>query len=68
MIETIPLPATEIERLKVEHNSYAQQLEELLAKPYISSEEQIEEIRLKKLKLAVKDRLFDLERMHASAA
>ena len=37
----------ELDRLHEEHRRYAQQLEELLQKPYLSEDEQIEEIRLK---------------------
>jgi uncharacterized protein YdcH (DUF465 family) len=45
----------EMERLLAEHRRYAQRLEELMAKPYLSAEEQMEEVRLKKLKLHAKD-------------
>lgn len=51
-----------LDRLHAEHRSYAQRLEELLEKPYLSTEEEIEEIKLKKLKLHAKDLLFALER------
>ena len=54
--------SAEIDRLQAEHHHYAQRLEELLQKPYLSTEEQIEEIRLKKLKLHAKDLIFTLER------
>ena len=36
--------SAEIERLQAEHRSYAQRLEELVQKPYLSTEEQIEDI------------------------
>jgi hypothetical protein len=52
----------ELDRLHAEHRSYAQRLEELLEKPYLSAEEEIEEIKLKKLKLHAKDLIFALER------
>ncbi|MGD0802230.1 MAG: hypothetical protein ABR906_13030 [Terracidiphilus sp.] len=52
----------EINRLQAEHHHYAQRLEELLQKPYLSTEEQIEEVKLKKLKLHAKDLIFALER------
>jgi hypothetical protein len=52
----------EINRLQAEHRRYAQRLEELLQKPYLSAEEEIEEIKLKKLKLHAKDLIFALER------
>ena len=51
----------EIGRLHAEHRRYAQRLEELLDKPYLSSDEQLEEVRLKKLKLHAKDLIFALE-------
>jgi hypothetical protein len=54
--------SAEIDRLHAEHRHYAQRLEELLQKPYLSTEEQIEEIKLKKLKLHAKDMIFTLER------
>jgi hypothetical protein len=54
--------SAEIDRLHAEHRHYAQRLEELLEKPYLSTEEQIEEIKLKKLKLHAKDLIYTLER------
>jgi hypothetical protein len=52
----------ELDRLHTEHSRYAQRLEELLHKPYLSEDEQLEEVRLKKLKLHAKDLIFALER------
>jgi len=54
--------SAELDRLHAEHRNYAQRLEELLQKPYLSAEEEIEEIKLKKLKLHAKDLIFALER------
>lgn len=51
----------EIQRLQAEHRRYAQRLEELIQKPYLSEDEQLEEVRLKKLKLHAKDLIFALE-------
>lgn len=51
----------ELGRLNAEHRSYAQRLEELIKKPYLSAEEQLEEVRLKKLKLHAKDLIYALE-------
>ena len=58
----------EIDRLHAEHHRYAQRLEELLQKPYLSSDEQLEEVRLKKLKLHAKDLIFALERRQPAIA
>lgn len=55
----------EITRLQSEHRRYAQRLEELIQKPYLSEEEHLEEVRLKKLKLHAKDLIHALE--HRSA-
>ena len=56
----------EIHRLQAEHRRYAQRLEELVQKPYLSEDEQLEEVRLKKLKLHAKDLIVALE--HRSPA
>jgi hypothetical protein len=58
----------EITRLHSEHHRYAQRLEELIQKPYLSDDEQLEEVRLKKLKLHAKDLIFALERRQAVMA
>jgi hypothetical protein len=58
----------EIDRLYAEHRRYAQRLEELLVKPYLSDDEQLEEIRLKKLKLHAKDLIYALEHRAAVVA
>jgi hypothetical protein len=58
----------EIARLQDEHHRYAQRLEELLQKPYLSEDEQIEELRLKKLKLHAKDLISALERRTLAVA
>jgi len=52
----------ELNRLHAEHLRYAQRLEELLQKPYLSEDEQLEEVRLKKLKLHAKDLISAPER------
>lgn len=54
--------SAELDRLHAEHHRYAQRLDELLQKPYLSDDEQLEEVRLKKLKLHAKDLIFALER------
>lgn len=52
----------EMERLMAEHRRYTQRLEELMSKPYLTAEEQLEEVRMKKLKLHAKDLIVALER------
>ncbi|MDE3180298.1 MAG: YdcH family protein [Acidobacteriota bacterium] len=47
----------EYQRLQEEHAHYDAQLEALEEKKYLSEEEQVEEVRLKKLKLRAKDRM-----------
>jgi hypothetical protein len=63
-----PTLSEELDRLHAEHKRYAQRLEELLEKPYLSEEEQLEEVRLKKLKLHAKDLIFALERRSPAVA
>ena len=58
----------EITRLHAEHHRYAQRLEELIQKPYLSDDEQLEEVRLKKLKLHAKDLIYAPERRQAVMA
>ena len=53
-------------RLREEHTRYANQLDALSAKPHLSVEEQTEELRLKKLKLRVKDQMESLVRQAQS--
>jgi hypothetical protein len=60
--------SAEIDRLHAEHHRYAQRLEELLQKPYLSEDEQLEEVRLKKLKLHAKDMINALERRTMAVA
>jgi hypothetical protein len=47
----------EIRQLEEQHRHYSEMLEALLQKPWLSEDEQLEEVRLKKLKLHVKDQL-----------
>jgi hypothetical protein len=56
-----PTLSGEIGRLHAEHHRYSQRLEDLLQKPYLSADEQLEEVRLKKLKLHAKDLIAALE-------
>lgn len=57
-LEAKNLPDSEaIPELEARHRRYSEQLEALVQKPYLSQEEQLEEVRLKKLKLHIKDQL-----------
>jgi uncharacterized protein YdcH (DUF465 family) len=57
-----PLASSEaFRKLANEHSQYAQRLETLANKPYLSQEEKLEEVRLKKLKLKLKDEMALLE-------
>ena len=48
---------SEFRRLAEEHSRCENQLERILKQPYVSSEDFIEEITLKKMKLRLKDRM-----------
>ena len=52
----------EFRKLATEHQQYAQRLESLCGKRYLSDEEKVEEVRLKKLKLRLKDQMEFIER------
>jgi uncharacterized protein YdcH (DUF465 family) len=47
----------EFRQLATQHCSYAQKLEALEALPHLTDQEQMEEVRLKKLKLRLKDQM-----------
>lgn len=51
----------EFRRLTQEHQQYSQRLESLINKRYLSEDEKVEEVRLKKLKLRLKDEMERLE-------
>ena len=52
----------EFRRLATEHSRYAQQLDVLTQKRYLTEDEKMEEVRLKKLKLRLKDQMETIER------
>jgi hypothetical protein len=64
-LEANRLPdSEEIRQLEQEHRRYSEQLEQLIQKPYLSEEDQLEEVRLKKLKLRIKDQLAERRSGH----
>ena len=60
--EQLMASSEEYQRLYQAHTRYASQLEQLTSKPHLTEQEQIEEVRLKKLKLRVKDQMEILVR------
>jgi uncharacterized protein YdcH (DUF465 family) len=46
-----------LQQLQEAHRLYSEKLEDLIHSPYLSAEQQMEEVRLKKLKLRVKDEI-----------
>ena len=47
----------EFQRLSSQHSEFARKLEDLEARPHLTYEEELEETRLKKLKLRLKDQM-----------
>jgi uncharacterized protein YdcH (DUF465 family) len=56
----------EFRQLATQHHTLDERLHELSGKPYLSEPDQVEEVRLKKLKLQLKDRMEDILRRHRS--
>jgi uncharacterized protein len=54
-------------RLVEQHHQLDHRLHELTDKHYLSASEQVEEVTLKKRKLALKDRMEEMAREYASA-
>jgi len=51
----------EFRKLAQEHLQYSQRLDALTQKRYLTEDEKLEEVRLKKLKLRLKDQMQQLE-------
>ncbi len=58
----------EYRQLATKHHEFEDRLHELTSKHYLSDNEQIEEVTLKKRKLLVKDRMEEIVRTHRGAA
>jgi uncharacterized protein YdcH (DUF465 family) len=54
----------EFRRLVQEHSQYSQRLDALSGKRFLSEDEKVEEVRLKKLKLRLKDQMESLEQQY----
>ena len=60
--------SSEFRELVREHGRYEERLSELSALAYPSDEEQLEEVTLKKKKLAIKDQIYSLMLQHEKTA
>jgi uncharacterized protein YdcH (DUF465 family) len=47
----------EFRRLANQHSEYARKLDEIESRPHLTNEDELEETRLKKLKLRIKDQM-----------
>jgi uncharacterized protein len=54
----------EFRRLAQEHALYSRRLESLIEKRYLTEDEKVEEVRLKKLKLRIKDQMEFIAQKH----
>lgn len=62
----------EFRRLALEHTQYCQRLHSLIEKRYLTEDEKLEEVRIKKVKLRLKDQMQMIEqeyvRSHSQVA
>jgi uncharacterized protein YdcH (DUF465 family) len=58
----------EFHRLSDQHHRLDDRLHELIARPYLSQPEQVEEITIKKQKLMLKDRMEHILHQHRAHA
>lgn len=57
----------EFRKLAQEHTQYSKRLDLLTEKRYLTDDEKLEEVRLKKLKLRLKDQMESIERQFREA-
>ena len=57
----------EFRKLAHEHTQYEQRLDSLIHKRFLTDDEKLEEVRLKKLKLRLKDQMQSIERRYSQA-
>ncbi len=62
--ESLLLSQEVLQKLAMEHSQYSQRLEQLTEKRFLTDDEKIEEVRLKKLKLRLKDQMENIERQY----
>ncbi|HEY1940453.1 MAG TPA: YdcH family protein [Candidatus Angelobacter sp.] len=55
----------EFRRLAHEHNQHCQRLHDLIEKRYLTEDEKLEEVRIKKVKLRLKDQMQVIEQEYA---
>jgi uncharacterized protein len=58
----------EFRRLAQEHNQYSQRLTSLIEKRYLTEDEKLEEVRIKKVKLRLKDQMQMIEQEYRRQA
>ena len=58
----------EFRKLVLEHGQYERRLDSLTQKRYLTEDEKMEEVRLKKLKLRLKDQMESIERQYRQQA
>jgi uncharacterized protein YdcH (DUF465 family) len=54
----------EFRKLVMEHTQHSQRLDNLTQKRFLTDDEKLEEVRLKKLKLRLKDQMETIERSY----
>ncbi len=62
IVSRLMATSEEYRRLAEQHSSFDRRLEQLAHRKFPSQEEQLEEARLKKKKLHLKDRMYDIIR------